>query len=185
MGETQPQPQGAPSLMGETRLQSYDGVQSPVILSASAQPSSLPAKVFSAACRSRPCSCDGPKWLGTCPSLCSTGPNVGLAPEMNGYLSHHWEKSCGEADRTKGTRTLQPEQVVHQGQTSAELFLGRILYSFHHPSWILFSIFPLLSKAGLAHLIQEAIRVTTAPVSSILFRVGSCTGLPLTWPLLM
>lgn len=98
MGETQAQPQGAPSLTGETGLQSYDRVQSPVILSASAQPYSLPAKVFSAACQSRPCRYDGPKWLGTCPCLRSTGPKVGLALEMNGYLSHHWEKSCGEAE---------------------------------------------------------------------------------------
>lgn len=67
--------------------------------------------------------------------------------------------------RTKDNRSLQPEQVVPQGQTSAELFLGRILYSSHHPSWMLFSIYPLLSKASLAHLIQEAVRVTIAPLS--------------------
>ena len=52
----------------------------------------------SAACQSRPCHCDGPKWLGTCPCLRSTGPKVGLALETNGCLSHHWEKSCGEAE---------------------------------------------------------------------------------------
>ena len=150
--------------MGETGLQSYGGVQNPVLLSASAQSSSLPAGVFSAACRNRPCSSDGSEWPGTCPSLPSTGPKFGLAPEVNEYLSYHPEKSCGEADRTKGSRTLQPEQVARQGQTPAELFSGRILYSFHHPYWILFSIFPFLSKAGLAHLIREAVRVTFAPL---------------------
>lgn len=76
-------PQGAPSLVGETVMGEL-GVQPQPCLS----PVLHAAKVSSTARRSWPRSSVGHRWLGARPCLCSTEPEVELALEMNGRVSH-------------------------------------------------------------------------------------------------
>lgn len=63
--------------------------------SASAQLSALPAKVPSIVSWSWQCSCDGHRWLGVCPYLRSTEPEVGLALEMKEQFAHQGEEMRG------------------------------------------------------------------------------------------
>ena len=103
---------------------------------------------------SQACSCDGHRWLGTCPCLRSTEPEVGLAWKMNSR-----EKSCGEADRYTHSRTLQPEQVLARGK----------LLRTHHGQKSLFLVF-LPPQNSVLYFLSSFKTWPSSPGS------GSCQG---------